>query len=161
MWHHIYVRCMYIRIDLSVFFVTQNVGETSKVEFSRRERRKYPAFCLGWKKPQKEIFQEKKSPFLRRGKHSSLLHHQKQTTKKTSSKKMLKIWQRVSVIILWCYNYKNKGVVRSGKNVLLVHSAVLVVLIILVFISVFFVLAASPMTLSVVVLVGGGGDDAE
>ena len=25
---------MYIRIDLSVFFVTQNVGETSKVEFS-------------------------------------------------------------------------------------------------------------------------------
>ena len=52
-------------------------------------------------------------------------------------------------------NYKNKGVVRSGKNVLLVHSAVLVVLIILVFISVFFVLAASPMTLSVVVLVGG------
>ena len=35
------------------------------------------------KKPQKEIFQEK-SPFLRRGKHS-LLHHQKQTTEKTSS----------------------------------------------------------------------------
>ena len=62
---------MYIRIDLSVFFVTQNVGETSKVEFSLRERRKYPSFCLGCKKPQKEIFREK-SPFLRRGKHSLL-----------------------------------------------------------------------------------------
>lgn len=75
---------MYIRIDLSVFFVTQNVGETSKVEFSLRERRKYPSFCLGCKKPQKEIFQEKKSPFCDVA-NIRCWHHQKQTTKKTSS----------------------------------------------------------------------------
>ena len=56
---------MYIRIDLSVFFVTQNVGETSKVEFSLRERRKYPAFC--------DVA------------NIRCWHHQKQTTKKTSS----------------------------------------------------------------------------
>ncbi len=56
---------MYIRIDLSVFFVTQNVGETSKVEFSRRERRKYP-FC--------DV-----------ANIHHCWHHQKQTTKKTSS----------------------------------------------------------------------------
>lgn len=164
MWHHIYVRCMYIRIDLSVFFVTQNVGETSKVEFSLRERRKYPAFCLGWKKPQKEIFQ-KKSPFLRRGKHSSLLASSKADDEKNVFFFRRRCWKSgkgcQSLFYDFTTNYKNKGVVRSGKNVLLVHSAVLVVLIILVFISVFFVLAASPMTLSVVVLVGGGGDDAE
>lgn len=71
---------MYIRIDLSVFFVTQNVGETSKVEFSLRERRKYPAV----KETSKRNFSGEEESFLRRGKHS-LLHRQKQTTKKTSS----------------------------------------------------------------------------
>jgi len=75
---------MYIRIDLSVFFVTQNVGETSKVEFSLRERRKYPAFLPGVKETSKRNFSGEEESFLRRGKHS-LLHRQKQTTKKTSS----------------------------------------------------------------------------
>lgn len=58
---------MYIRIDLSVFFVTQNVGETSKVEFSLRERRKYPAFFAGVKETSKRNFSGEEESFLRRG----------------------------------------------------------------------------------------------
>ena len=53
---------MYIRIDLSVFFVTQNVGETSKVEFSLRERRKYLLFARV-KEPQKRNFSRRRVPF--------------------------------------------------------------------------------------------------
>ena len=72
---------MYIRIDLSVFFVTQNVGETSKVEFSLE--RKIPCFCPGERNLKKEIFQGEESLFVTW--QNSHWHHQKQTTKKTSS----------------------------------------------------------------------------
>jgi len=55
---------MYIRIDLSVFFVTQNVGETSKVEFSLRERRKYPAFfAWGERNLKKKFFRRRRVLF--------------------------------------------------------------------------------------------------
>ena len=74
---------MYIRIDLSVFFVTQNVGETSKVEFSRRERRKYPA--LQRERNLKKKFFRRRVPFCDVANIHHCWHHQKQTTKKTSS----------------------------------------------------------------------------
>ena len=73
---------MYIRIDLSVFFVTQNVGETSKVEFSLE--RKIPCFCPGERNlKKKEIFQGEESLFATW--QNIHWHQKKQTTKKTSS----------------------------------------------------------------------------
>jgi hypothetical protein len=86
---------MYIRIDLSVFFVTQNVGETSGV-FTERK-----ANFLG-EETSKRNFSGEESLFATWQTFIivGIIKSRRRKKRLLLSKKMLKIWQRVSVIII-------------------------------------------------------------
>ena len=71
---------MYIRIDLSVFFRRRTSERQVKWSFHGEKGEN----TFGVKETSKRNFSGEEESFLRRGKHS-LLHRQKQTTKKTSS----------------------------------------------------------------------------
>jgi len=93
---------MYIRIDLSVFFVTQNVGETSKVEFSFGEKGENTLlFAWGERNLKKKFFRRRRVLFATWQTFVvGIIKSRRRKKRLLLSKKMLKIWQRVSVVIL-------------------------------------------------------------